>query len=114
MASSKYIKDFINLVTSNFDERGSVLLPDLFSRVVSSDAQFELVSCNLARKVRLFREDTQVGQKRLFYAIDKDDNHKSRVLARKTTVDFFAEKLGFEESEIEFIDRTNFFYIDQD
>ena len=112
LANSKYIKDFINLITSNFDESGSVLLPDLFSRIVSSDAPFELVSCNLARKVRLFREDTEVGQKRLFYAIDSADN--TRVLARKTTVDFFVEKLGFEESEIEFVDRTKFFSIDKD
>ena len=35
---SKYIKDFINLITSNFNEKGAVLLPDVFSRVVSSDA----------------------------------------------------------------------------
>ena len=77
---------------------------------MSSDAPFELVSCNLARKVQLFREDTEVGQKRLFYAIDSVDN--TWLLARKTTVDFFVEKLGFEESEIEFVDR-NKFYEDQ-
>ena len=34
-ADSKYVKDFINLITSNFDESGSVILPDVFSRVVS-------------------------------------------------------------------------------
>jgi hypothetical protein len=35
---SKYIKDFINLISTNFDENGAVVLPDVFSRVVSSDA----------------------------------------------------------------------------
>lgn len=35
LANSKYMKDFINLVTQNFDESGSVVLPDLFSKVVS-------------------------------------------------------------------------------
>ena len=29
-ASSKYVKDFINLIMSNFDENGSVVLPDVF------------------------------------------------------------------------------------
>ena len=29
-------------------------------------------------------------------------------------MDFFVEKLGFEESEIEFVDRTKFFSIDKD
>ena len=74
---------------------------------MSSDAPFELVSCKLARKVRLFREDTEVGQKRLFYVFDSADN--TRLLARQTTVDFFVEKLGFDESEIEFVDRNNFY-----
>ena len=49
----------------------------------------------------------------MFYAIEKKTDN-ARVLARKTTVDFFVEKLGFEESEIEFVDRNNFFYDDQE
>ena len=92
-ANSKYIKDLINLITSNFDESGSVLLPDLFSKVVSSDAPFESVSSNLARKVKLIRQDTVVGQKRLFYAIDLDDN--TRKSERELIVNFFKKELGF-------------------
>jgi hypothetical protein len=38
-------------MTLNFDESGSVVLPDLFAKVVSSDAIFESTSINLARKL---------------------------------------------------------------
>ena len=92
-ANSKYIKDLINLITSNFDKSDSVILPDLFSKVVSSEAPFESVSSNLARKVRLIRQDTVVGQKRLFYAIDLDDN--TRKSERELIVNFFKKELGF-------------------
>ena len=111
VAESKYIKDFINMITSNFDESGSVVLPDVFAKVVSTDAPFECVSSNLARKVKLFRQDTVVGPKRLIYAIDSADNTKDSL--RELTKDFFKDELGFEESEIHFVDRTNFYY-DQD
>ena len=106
-----YIKDLINLITSNFNESGSVLLPDLFSKVVSSDAPFELVISNLARKVRLIRQDIVVGHKRLFYAIDLAD--ETRKSTREVTINFFKKELGFLDSEIEFCDRTKF-YEDQD
>ena len=79
LANSKYIKDFINLIISNFDESGSVVLPDALSRVMSSDAPFESVSSNLARKIKLNRQDTVVGHKRLFYAIDLTDNTRQAV-----------------------------------
>ena len=111
VAESKYIKDFINMITSNFDESGSVVLPDVFAKVVSTDAPFECVSSNLARKVKLCRQDTVVGPKRLIYAIDSADNTKDSV--RELTKDFFKDELGFEESEIHFVDRNNF-YKDQD
>ena len=54
-AKTKFIKDFINLINSNFDESGAVILPDAFSKVVSSDAPFESVSSILASKVKLCR-----------------------------------------------------------
>jgi hypothetical protein len=106
-ATSKFIKDFINLITSNFDESGSVVLPDLFARVVSSDAIFECVSSNLARKVKLCRQDTVVGPKRLIYAIDSADN--TRDSTRAKTKDFFKNELGFEDSEIHFVERSKFY-----
>ncbi len=45
----------------NFEESGSVILPDLFAKVVSSDAIFETVSVSLAKKLKLNRQDTLVG-----------------------------------------------------
>ena len=111
LANSKYVKDFINLVTSNFDESGSVVLPDVFSKVVSKDAPFECVSSNLARKVKICRQDTVVGHKRLIYAIDVAN--KTMDLMRNQVTDFFKNYLGFLQSEIEFVDRTKF-YEDED
>ena len=105
-ANSNFIKDLINLISSNFDESGSVVLPDVLSQVLSSDAQFECVSSILAKKVMLSRQDTVVGHKRLFYAIDLAD--KSRDSTRKKVTNFFKTHLGFLENEIEFIDRTKF------
>ena len=111
IANSKYIKDFINLIISNFDDSGSVVLPDVFSKVVSRDALFECVSSNLARKVKLCRQDTVVGHKRLIYAIDLDDN--TRDSTRNEVTNFFKNYFGFLQSEIEFVNRTNF-YLDVD
>jgi hypothetical protein len=53
LAQSKYIEDLFNLFTSNFDVHGCIVLPDVFCRVLSSDAKFETVSSNLARKLKL-------------------------------------------------------------
>ena len=99
------------MISFNFDESGSVVLPDVFARVVSTDAPFECVSSNLARKVKLCRHDTVVGPKRFIYAIDSTDNTKDSV--RERTKDFFKSEFGFKESEIHFVDRTNF-YLDKD
>ncbi len=40
------------------------------------------------------------------YAIDLSDNTRDSV--RELTKDFFKQKLGFEENEIEFVDRNHF------
>jgi hypothetical protein len=71
----------------NFEESGSVVLPDIFAKVVSSDAIFETVSISLAKKLTLHRQDTMVGHKRLIYAIDSADNNRDSV--RKLTINFF-------------------------
>ena len=52
-AESKYIEDLFNLFASNFDVNGCIVLPDVFSKVVSSDAKFETFSSNLSRKLKL-------------------------------------------------------------
>lgn len=43
----------------------------------------------------------------MIYAIDTSDN--TRDLMRAKTVDFFINKLGFEQTDIEFVDRTKFY-----
>ena len=78
----------------------------MFSKVLSSDAKIESVTCNEARKLFLERQDDLVGHKLLVYAIDKAD--KSRESTRKVTIDFFKTYLGFTDDEIIFVDRMEF------
>ena len=45
-AKSKLIADTIELYLKNFDpEKGIIILPDVYSKVVSSDAKFEVLTC---------------------------------------------------------------------
>jgi hypothetical protein len=69
------------------------VLPDIFAKVLSSDAKFETVSSNLSRKLKLQRQDTVVGHKRLFYIINSNEN--ARKTTRNLTIDFFKNSLGF-------------------
>ena len=106
-AASKFVADVINLYLTNFDpEKGSIILPDDYSKVLSSDAKFELVTCIEAKKLILEREDNVVGHKRIVYAIDAAD--KTREPTRKATIKFFKTYLGFTDDEIMFVDRTEF------
>ena len=106
-ASSKYIADMLDLFLANFDHKtGVVILPDVFSKVLSSDATFETVTSNLARKLSLERQDNLVGAKRMIYAINKSDKDKEAV--RKITTDFFIDTLGFKKEDILFVGRKQF------
>jgi hypothetical protein len=78
----------------------------VYSKVISSDAKIESVTCNEARKLFLERQDDLVGHKRIVYTIDRADT--SREATRKVTIDFFKTYLGFTDDEIIFIDRTEF------
>jgi hypothetical protein len=56
---------------SNFHiENGYIDLPKALSYVVSSDANFESITSNLAQEVRIFRQDTVVGHKMLIYGYE--------------------------------------------
>ena len=45
-AASKLVVDTIELYMKNFDpEKGEIILPDMYSNVVISDAQLEVVTC---------------------------------------------------------------------
>ena len=95
------------MYNSNFDpENGQVVIPDVFSKVLSSDAKIESVTCNEARKLFLERQDDLVGHKLLVYTIDKAD--KTREPTRKVTIDFFKTYLSFTDDEIIFVDRMEF------
>ena len=96
---------------TNFDaEKGSILLPDVYFKILSPDTEFELVSCISAKKLVLLREDNVVGHKRMVYAIDIAD--KTREPTRTATIDFFKTYLGFTDDEIMFVNRDEFEKID--
>jgi hypothetical protein len=78
----------------------------VYSKVISSDAKIESVTCNEARKLFLERQDDLVGHKRIVYTIDRADT--SREATRKVIIDFFKTYLGFTDKEIIFVDRTEF------
>jgi|688.fasta_scaffold1013681_2 hypothetical protein len=71
----------IELYMRNFDpEKGELILPDIYSEVMSSDAVFEVVTCVEAQKLVIKRQDDVIGNKMLIYTIDKAD--KTRELTR--------------------------------
>jgi hypothetical protein len=78
----------------------------VYSKVISSDAKIEYVTCTEARKLFLERQDDLVGHKRIVYTIDRAD--RSREETRKVTIDFFKTYLGFTDDEIIFVDRSEF------
>ena len=91
----------------NFDpEKGLIVIPDVYSNVVSSDAKFEVVTTVEAKKLVLERQDDLVGHKRMIYVINKADKTKEPI--RKLTVDFFKGSLGFTDDDIIFVDKTEF------
>ena len=50
------VSDTIKLYTDNFHpEKEEIILPDIYSKVVSSDARFEVVTCVEAKKLSLER-----------------------------------------------------------
>lgn len=110
-AASKLISDLVNLYNTNFDpDNGSIIIPDVYSKILSSDAKIESVTCNEARKLFLEKEDDLVGHKILVYSIDKADETREPI--RKATIKFFKTYLGFTDDEIIFVNRTEFEKID--
>jgi hypothetical protein len=53
-AASKLVMDTIELYIKNFDpEKGEIIIPEAFAKVLSSDAKFEIVTCVEAQKLTL-------------------------------------------------------------
>ena len=101
------MEDSINAYITNFDpETGTIIIPDVYSEVVSSDAKFEVTTNVEAKKLVIERQSDVVGHKRLIIAIDKAD--KTREANRKVIVDFYITKLGFTQDDIIFVDRNEF------
>ena len=101
------MEDSINAYITNFDpETGTIIIPDVYSEVVSSDAKFEVITNVEAKKLVIERQSDVVGHKRLIIAIDKAD--KKRGPIRKIFTEFFKKYLGFTDDDIIFVDRSEF------
>ena len=91
----------------HFDpENGTIILPDAYSEIVSSDAKFEVVTPVEAQKLVLERQSDVFGLKKLIMAIDKAD--MTRKATRNIIIDFFKKFLGFTDADIIFVERTEF------
>jgi hypothetical protein len=79
LANTSFAKDTIALLMKNFNIiTGEVVLPDIFSSIVSSDAIFEISSSSLSRKLALERKDDLCGFRFFFYIKDTTlDNNKN-------------------------------------
>jgi len=73
-------------------------IPEVFSKVINSDANFETTTHNCAQKLRIYFQKQIVGHKLLLYAYDPDK--KDYEESRKRLFDFFKDKLGFNDDEI--------------
>ena len=101
------MEDSINAYITNFDpETGTIIIPDVYSEVVSSDAKFEVITNVEAKKLVIERQSDVVGHKRLIIAIDKAD--KKRGPIRKIFTEFFKKYLGFTDDDIIFVNRSEF------
>ena len=106
-ADTMYCKNLIDLFNKNWDtEKHTISIPDIFQKVVSTDAVFETVSCSLSRKLMLMRQDIRVGHKTLIYAYDSTQTHMETT--RKFVFDFFKQTLGFTDDEIFICDKAQF------
>ena len=75
------------MYTKNFDpENGEIILPDVYSKVVSSDAKFEVVTCVEASKLCLEKQDDVIGHKRLIFVIDEADKTAMRKEIRRIVI----------------------------
>ena len=92
---------------TNFDaEYGSIVIPDVYSDVLSKDVSFEIVTNVFAQKLSLKRQDNIIGCKRMIYVIDRQDRTRDQI--RKLSTDFFEKHLGFSDDDILLIDRNEF------
>ena len=106
-ATTRLVKDAIDLYILHFDpENGTIILPDAYSEIVSSDAKFEVVTPVEAQKLVLERQSDVFGLKKLIMAIDKAD--MTRKATRNIIIDFFKKFLGFTDADIIFVERTEF------
>ena len=82
----------------HFDpENGTIILPDAYSEIVSSDAKFEVVTPVEAQKLVLERQSDLVGLKKLIITIDKAD--MTRKATRNIIIDFFKKFPEFKSND---------------
>lgn len=84
-------------------KEGSIDIPASFSQVISSDANFESITSDMAQELRLFRKDNVVANRMLIFVADGSPLSDTKF---EITKDFFREELGFHETEMIKIQRS--------
>ncbi len=103
-ADTKFAQNFIDLFTDCFHiTEGSIDIPTSFSQVISSDANFESITSDMAQELRIFRKDNVVANRMMIFVADGSPESDNRFEITKA---FFMSELGFNDSEIIKIQRS--------
>jgi hypothetical protein len=88
-ADTKFAEDFIRLLFRNPDlSDGKLIIPQVFSQILSTDATFEIATCVESKQVIISRQDDVIGHRFLVYAYDKKKD-KEMKLIRDQVIKFF-------------------------
>lgn len=93
--NTSFTKDIIQLLMKNFDLiKGVVVLPDIFAKIVSSDAMFEISSSSLSQKLHVERQDDTFGFKFFYYIKDSAYDKNKELIGVRREFDKLADLLG--------------------
>ena len=69
---TKFGKNIIDLLQDNFDlTTGEIVLPDVFTKIVSEDAVFETAQSCMSQRLVIERNDDMFGKVFIFYLTDE-------------------------------------------
>ena len=89
-ADTSFVHDILNLFHQNWDlDLGHVHIPNVISKVLGKDADFETSNSNLAQVLQLRKQGQTVGQRILIYAFNTND--LAREALRNTAISFFKQ-----------------------
>ena len=96
------------LFARSFDyEYGTLVVPQIFKRILGTELPFQTVSSDLAQDLVIQRQDMHVGHKFLIYVADEEWSEEMD-LTRAEFQRFFQTQLGFESQQIVTLTKAEF------